>query len=58
MGFSGARAIVLIAVLVVLMVAVTKFDLPGWIVPVGLLASAAILKNKEKAASDSSEVSN
>jgi hypothetical protein len=57
MGFSGARAIVLIAVLVVLMVAVTKFDLPGWIVPVGLLASAAILKNKEKA-SDSSEVSN
>jgi hypothetical protein len=58
MGFSGARAIVLIAVLVVLMVAVSKFDLPGWIVPIGLLVSAGILKNKEKAASDSSEVSN
>jgi hypothetical protein len=56
MGFSGARAIIMIAVLIALIVAVTKFDLPGWLLPVGLLASAAVLKNKEKAASNSSEV--
>jgi hypothetical protein len=51
MGFSGVRALILIAVLVVLIVAVTKFDLPGWLLPVGLVGTAALLKNKEKAAS-------
>ena len=52
MGFSGIRAVILIAVLVLLVVAVTKFDLPGWLLPVGLIASAAFLKNAEKAASN------
>jgi hypothetical protein len=53
MGFSGVRAVILIAVLIVLAVAVTKFDLPGWLLPVGLIASATLLKKTEKAASSS-----
>jgi hypothetical protein len=52
MGFSGVRAIIMVAILIVLIVAVTKFDLPGWLLPVGLLASGALLKNAEKAASN------
>jgi hypothetical protein len=52
MGFSGFRAIIMIAVLIGLVVAVTKFDLPGWLLPVGLLATGALLKNAEKAASN------
>jgi hypothetical protein len=51
MGFSGIRAVILIAVLVGLMLAVTKLDLPGWIVPVGLIGSAAGLRVWEKRAS-------
>src|SRR5262245_52773854 len=51
MGFSGIRAVILIAVLLALIVAVTKFDFPGWFVPVGLLATAAILKGAEQRAS-------
>jgi hypothetical protein len=52
MGFSGVRAIIMIAVLIGLVLAVTKFDLPGWLLPVGLLATGALLKNAEKAASN------
>ena len=52
MGFSGFRALIMIAVLIGLVVAVTKFDLPGWLLPVGLLATGALLKNAEKAASN------
>ena len=52
MGFSGVRAVVLIAVLVALVLAVTRFDLPGWIIPVGLLLSAAALKGSEKKAEE------
>ena len=52
MGFSGIRAVILIAVLIGLVVAVTKFDLPGWLLPVGLIASAAILKGAEQKASE------
>ena len=51
MGFSGIRAVILIVVLVGLMVAVGKFDLPGWILPVGLLLTAGLLKGAEKKAS-------
>ena len=51
MGFSEIRAVILIAVLVGLMLAVTKLDLPGWIVPVGLIGSAAGLRAWEKRAS-------
>ena len=36
MGFSGSRAVLMVAVLVVLVLAVTKFGLPGWLLPVGL----------------------
>jgi hypothetical protein len=53
MGFSGIRAVIMIAVLIVLVVGVTKFDLPGWLLPVVLIASAILLKNAEKAASGS-----
>src|SRR5262249_59212140 len=52
MSFSGSRAIILVAVLIGLVVAVTKFDLPGWLVPVGVVAMGALLKNSEKAASN------
>lgn len=52
MSFSGLRAIILIAVLVTLMVGVSKFDLPGWVVPVGLLVTGALLKKSEKAVSN------
>jgi len=50
MSFGGARALVLVAVLVVLVLAVTKLDLPGWIVPVGLIAAGAVLKGSTKSA--------
>jgi hypothetical protein len=50
MGFSGIRAVILIVVLIGLVLAVTRFDLPGWILPVGLLLSAAALKGSEKKA--------
>jgi hypothetical protein len=50
MGFSGIRAVILIAVLIALLVAVTKLDLPGWILPVGLLVTAGALKSSEKKA--------
>ena len=36
MGFSGIRAVILIAVLIGLVMAVSRFDLPGWLVPLGL----------------------
>ena len=52
MSFSGLRAVVLVAVLIGLVVAVTKFDLPGWLVPVGLLVTGVVLKKSEKAASN------
>jgi hypothetical protein len=51
MGFSGMRAVLLAGVFVVLLVAVTKFDLPGWLLPLGLIISAAALKNAEQRAS-------
>jgi len=53
MGFSGIRAVIMVEVLIILVVAVTKFDLPGWLLPVGLIASGALLKNAERAASGS-----
>jgi hypothetical protein len=51
MGFSGIRAVILIVVLVGLVLAVTKFGLPGWMLPVGLLLTAGLLKGAEKKAS-------
>ena len=51
MGFSGIRAVVLVAVLLALVLGVTKLNLPGWHVPVGLLLTAGILKGAEKKAS-------
>lgn len=52
MGFSGIRALILIAVLIGLVLAVTKFDLPGWLLPVGLITSAVLLKGAEQRASE------
>ena len=49
-GFSGIRALIIIAVLVILVVGMSRFDLPGWIVPVGVLATAALLKPRKKSA--------
>ncbi len=46
MGFSGGRAVLMIGALVVLVVAVTKFDLPGWIIPVGLIVAGVVVKEK------------
>jgi hypothetical protein len=52
MGFSGLRAVIMGAILIALVVAVSKFGLPGWIVPVGLLVSGAVLKGAEQRASN------
>ena len=52
MGFSGIRAVLMGAILVVLLVAITKFDLPGWILPVGLILSAVVLRSSEEQASN------
>jgi hypothetical protein len=51
MGFSGLRAIIMVAVLVVLGIGVTAYDLPGWLLPVGLIATGVLLKAWEKRAS-------
>jgi len=51
MGFSGIRAIILVAVLVVLLIGVSNYDLPGWILPVGLIGAGVLLKAWEKRAS-------
>ena len=51
MSFGGIRAVILIVVLILLVLGVTRLDLPGWILPVGLLLTAAILKGTQKKAS-------
>jgi hypothetical protein len=51
MGFSGIRAIILVVVLLALVLGVTKLNLPGWFVPVGIILTAGILKGAEKKAS-------
>ncbi|HET9856124.1 MAG TPA: hypothetical protein VFR53_13795 [Methylomirabilota bacterium] len=51
MGFSGFRALIMVAVLVVLMLGVTTYDLPGWILPVGLIGAGVLLKAWENRAS-------
>jgi hypothetical protein len=51
MGFSGVRALILLVVLVVLALAVTQLDFPGWILPVGLILAGTILRSSEKKAS-------
>jgi hypothetical protein len=51
MGFSGMRAVIMIVVLVGLMIAISKFDLPGWILPVGLVGTGVLLKSSEQKAS-------
>jgi hypothetical protein len=51
MGFSGIRAVIMGVVLVVLGISVFAFDLPGWLLPVGLLATGAVLKGSEESAS-------
>ena len=51
MGFSGPRALIMVAVLVVLMVGIGQYDLPGWILPVGLIGTGVLLKAWEKRAS-------
>ena len=51
MGFSGLRAIIMIGVLIVLVVAVTKSNLPNWCLPVGLIKAGVLMKGWEKRAS-------
>lgn len=51
MGFSGPRALIMVVVLVGLILGVVKLDLPGWIVPVGLIVSGVLLRAWEKRAS-------
>jgi hypothetical protein len=52
MSFSGTRALILVGVLVGLGVAVFKFNLPGWLLPLGLIATGVILKGAETRASE------
>ena len=51
MGFSGLRALIMVAVLVVLVFGVTTYDLPGWILPVGLIGAGVLMKAWESRAS-------
>ena len=51
MGFSGMRALIMGGILIALIIAVTKFELPGWLLPVGLLLSGAVLRKSEESAS-------
>ena len=51
MGFSGLRALIMVAVLVVLVLGVTTYDLPGWLLPVGLIGAVVLLKAWESRAS-------
>jgi hypothetical protein len=46
MGFSGIRAVLMIVALVLLVVVVSKFDLPGWIIPVGLIVAGVVVREK------------
>jgi hypothetical protein len=50
MGFSGLRAVLMIVALVALIVAVSKFDLPGWIIPVGLIVVGVTVRRRERRA--------
>ena len=50
MGVSGARAVLMLVALVGLVVAVTRFDLPGWIIPLGLIVAGVLVRRKEKRA--------
>jgi hypothetical protein len=52
MSFSGMRAVIMIAVLIGLGLAVFKLGLPGWILPLGLLVTGAVLKGTEQNASE------
>jgi hypothetical protein len=52
MSFSGMRAVILVGVLVVLGVAVFKFNLPGWLLTLGLVATGVILRGAETRASE------
>ena len=45
MGFSGIRAVIMIGILIALVLAVTKLDMPGWILPVGLIVSGILVKS-------------
>ena len=51
MGFFGLRALIMVAVLVLLVFGVTTYDLPGWILPVGLIGAGVPLKAWESRAS-------
>ena len=51
MGFSGLRAVIMVDVLVVLAFGVTQYDLPGWLLPVGLIGTGVLLKAWESRAS-------
>jgi hypothetical protein len=52
MSFSGTRAAVLVGVLVALGVAVFKFGLPGWLLPLGLVATGIVLRGAENHTSE------
>ena len=45
MGFSGIRAVIMVVMFVLLLMAVTKMNMPGWILPVGLIVTGIILKS-------------
>jgi hypothetical protein len=45
MGFSGMRAVIMVVMFVALILAVTKLDMPGWILPVGLIVTGILLNS-------------
>jgi len=51
MGFSGLPALIMLAFLVLLVLGVTTYDFPGWILPVGLIGAGVLMKAWESRAS-------
>ncbi len=51
MGFSGARALILAVVFVVLLVGITKWGFPTWSLAVGIVLAGVILRGAENKAS-------
>jgi hypothetical protein len=51
MGFSGIRAVIMLVFLGILVLAIAKLDLPGWILPVGLIVAGIAMNVKVPRAS-------
>ena len=44
MSFGGWQALIMIGLFIVLLLGVTKLDLPGWILPAGLILGGMVVR--------------